>query len=244
MSSNNEEETQEEKNNQITNDSDDDDDESIQVDETNSQYQDTSETTNTTFSLNKTNHHHQRHSSILDPQQSSSFNNTEDVEKLEELITRDAMEFYLFIRELMLAAGRLWSPVLTGLLLLVLYMTIDDLVLLYYFFKEETFPVLTVGRIAIYVGVRTIIMIIFPMVSIAFANSYLLKLNELFANGTPQDFSMIGKRDTWIDFLQQFPVVWTYYGIYITPERLMVVAWSGFLTLVGIFFTAVISCSL
>jgi hypothetical protein len=160
-----------------------------------------------------------------------------------ETICRDATEQYLFMCELLNIAGNIWSPVLTGLIVIVIYLCVNDIAVIVILIKLDTFPIYGIIQISMYVFVRVLILLVFPVIAIAFANSYLLELNNLFETAAAEDFPTIGGRDRWVDFLNKYPAVWTYYGLYITPERLLLIGWSGFLSVVVVLLTSYISAS-
>jgi hypothetical protein len=154
-------------------------------------------------------------------------------EEIVELIKRDAIEQYLFIRQSMNLVGKIWSTVLTGLIILVAYECLADTI----FILLNVVDIITFIRIVIFLTIRIIVIIIYPIISIAFANSYLLKIKEIFSVAADEDFQVIGGRDFWLNFLDQFPAVWTCYGLYITPERLMGLIWTTVAAIGSIVFS-------
>lgn len=153
------------------------------------------------------------------------------------LIHRDSMEHYLFIRCMMQNAGQIWSPALTGLLILVIYLSLINTVYLF----TQTVSSTVIIRDAMFVVIRVLFLVVYPIVSIAFANSYVIKMSETFKFASEDDFVVIGGRNYWLDIFEKFPALWTYHGIYITPERLIGLCWTTFIAFASVIGTALLS---
>lgn len=151
-------------------------------------------------------------------------------EEIANLIRRDAIEHYLFIRCMMENAGEIWSPVLTGLLVLALYLSVDSTVYLAYY----EIALVTVVRVALFITIRVLFLIIYPVVSIAFANSYIIKLAEAFKFCAEEDFPVLGGRNHWLEIFERFPATWTYHGVNISTERLIGLSWTTFLAFASV----------
>ncbi|KAJ1440858.1 hypothetical protein B484DRAFT_391048, partial [Ochromonadaceae sp. CCMP2298] len=54
-----------------------------------------------------------------------------------------------------------------------------------------------------------------------------------FLVAAPEDFGLIGGRDTWLAYMDGVPAVWTLYGIWITWDKLTALLWTA-LTGVGV----------
>lgn len=169
-------------------------------------------------------------------------------QEISDLILRDATEQYLFIREAMTTAGRIWSPVITGLMFLALYICLADAYIIFWASSKShhftNIKPLLYLQLIIFVTIRVSFLVFYPILSIAFANSYLLKLSDVFRVAGQEDYAVIGGRDRWLDFLQNFPAVWTYYGVYITPERLAGLVWTSFVAFVTVALTTLASTTL
>jgi hypothetical protein len=184
----------------------------------------------------------------------STIMETEDKEKKEfaeqsskeitSLISRDATEQYLFIREAMNTAGRIWSPVITGLMFLALFIAVAQIFEGIYDTRRGYGNVWLFIRLTVFVIIRLLVLVFYPILSIASANAYLLKIGDVFTVSAEEDYEVIGGRDRWLEFLDKFPAVWTYYGVYITPERLAGIAWTTFIAFLSVVFTALASTSL
>ena len=46
----------------------------------------------------------------------------------------------------------------------------------------------------------------------------------------PEDFSVLGGRDVWLDYLSKVPAIWTIYGFWVTWDRITGVLWAGIAT--------------
>jgi hypothetical protein len=86
------------------------------------------------------------------------------------------------------------------LIVIVLYLCVSEIAVIVVLIKINIFPIYGIIQISMYVFVRVLILLVFPVVAIAFANSYLLELNNLFETAAAEDFPTIGGRDRWVDF--------------------------------------------
>ena len=139
------------------------------------------------------------------------------------LIQRDAQENYLFIREFMNRSGELWSPAMVGLAVFAMFM-----LFVYIIFTAASTNVsaFALASVVLTVSTRMLILVIYPISSICHANSYLFVLKEAFLVSAPDDFMVIGGRESWLAFLQDVPAIWTLYGLWLTWERLFALMWS------------------
>lgn len=153
--------------------------------------------------------------------QSSNVDATDDATSdvtISQLISRDASEHYLFIRELVETASGLWSSALTGVVILLCYIVAAYLSFIVVYLDALT--VVVTSYLFLYICIRFIVMIIYPVISISHANSYIYELKQSFEGSGPDDFSLIGGRKRWIQFIESCPIVWTYFGLWITYDRL------------------------
>jgi hypothetical protein len=155
-----------------------------------------------------------------------------------ECIKRDAIEQYLFIQETMTIVGNIWSPVLTGLFVLTIYLSASEIYYLLFERSQHLGGYYIYVEAALYVFAWFIFLVIYPICSIAFANFYLLKISENFKLSAKEDYQVIGGQEEWLELFEKYPVVWTYYGIYITGDRLAGLLWTVVLSFASILFTA------
>lgn len=158
------------------------------------------------------------------------------VDSFNDLLRRDATEHYFFIKHVLAQAGKIWSPALTGMMVLDIYIVASYLSFLLIFGKALSRLVLI--QLGIYMAVRTIILVIYPIASICHANSVLYEIQECFQNSSPEDFSVIGGRDRWMKFIELCPIVWTYFGIWVTWGKLGGLIWTGIVGLIAYFITS------
>lgn len=145
-------------------------------------------------------------------------------ELIGNLISRDATEHYLFIREMMQAADRIWSPVLTVLFVLSAYVCLSYFLYIILVIKSTGRSLF--AQLLVIILVRILFLFIYPIVSLSHANSYIYKLQNCFKVASPDDYEIIGGRDRWVSFMIDTPAVWTYYGIWITWDRLFGILWT------------------
>ena len=74
--------------------------------------------------------------------------------------------------------------------------------------------------------IRVFVLVIYPIISLAHANAYVYALREQFLVAAPDDFSVIGGRDIWLDYLERVPAIWTVYGLWVTWDRLTGLLWT------------------
>jgi hypothetical protein len=149
--------------------------------------------------------------------------NKELFEKVVPSLQRDACEHYMFIREYMTQAGRLWSIALVGVFGVFLFIIIAYLYALLVL-KEKT--LLLQDTVILYISIRFVVLVIYPIVSLSHANSFCYALQELFIVAAPNDFEILGGRDMWINFLASAPAVWTVFGLWVTWDKLVGFLWA------------------
>jgi hypothetical protein len=147
------------------------------------------------------------------------------MEDFMECLQRDAYEHYLFIREFMFIGSRAWSPIIVTLTFLDTF-----------YVSLFVYGAVTAGtEIAVtdwiyftcWVSIRVWLLTIYPIVSLAHANAYVYVLEEQFLVAAPEDFSVLGGRDGWLQYLEKVPAIWTVYGVLITWDRLTGVVWTA-----------------
>jgi hypothetical protein len=147
------------------------------------------------------------------------------VPELMDYLQRDAYEHYLFIREFMFIGSRAWSPIILTLTFLDIFY-----VLLFAYNAVASSGNLTPSNRAyfiIWIAIRVFLLTIYPIVSLAHANAYVYVLQEQFLVAAPEDFSVLGGRDSWLQYLEKVPAIWTVYGVLITWDRLTGVLWTA-----------------
>jgi hypothetical protein len=155
---------------------------------------------------------------------------------ISELLGRDATEHYFFIREVLRLASLTWSPVLTGLFVLAVYVVV----------AYSAFLLLLQGRIdgrasiqiAVLIVMRIVFLVLYPIVSICHANSQVYEMRNYFASSSPEDYQCIGGRNRWMEFMEASPIAWTYYGIWVTWDKLVGVLWTTFAGVVAYVVTS------
>jgi len=139
-------------------------------------------------------------------------------------LPRDAYEHYLFVREFMCTGSRSWSPIIIALTFLCTYFValfVSGAVLL-----GSQLSAMGWFYYISWVSVRVSLLIIYPVVSLAYANSYVYALQEQFLVAAPEDFAALGGRDAWLEYLEKVPAVWTIYGLVINWDRLSGLMWT------------------
>lgn len=137
---------------------------------------------------------------------------------ISDLIKRDAIEHYLFIKNVMKSADHIWSPILSGCFLLSLYIILTYFS--YLMIYNGAVTKFSLFRIVFMICVRALFLIVYPIVSISHANSYIYEIKTTFVNSSESDFVILGGRSKWIPFIESCSIAWTYYGIWITWDRL------------------------
>jgi hypothetical protein len=140
-------------------------------------------------------------------------------------VQRDSYEHFLFIREFMSIAGRMWSPtILTyfffASFLIVSFYFLASLYANYSDFWDWVYY-------AIWMSIRMYVLVIYPITSLAHANAYVYALQEQFLVAAPEDFAVLGGREEWLSYLERVPAVWTVYGVWITWDRLTGLLWTS-----------------
>lgn len=189
--------------------------------------------------------HHRRRASMAQIPSEDTLILPMDAQKMKALLSRDASEHYLFICELLRRASELWSPILTLFIFLALYVCLADVI--YVVAIVGTANTLTstvlIIRLSIYVFIRVVVLFFYPILSFAFANSYFIKMNDIFRVADTSDFALIGGRDRWLRIFTESPAAWTFFGVSVTPSRLFAVLWTSLVALGGLFLSSIISSS-
>jgi hypothetical protein len=146
-------------------------------------------------------------------------------EEISTFMINDATEHYLFIRQVLLMADRIWSPVITGFIVYAVYIAFQYGLYAITILKNPHSTMFI--RVLIFSGTRFFVLVIYPIISIAHANSYIYKLKSIFQASSANDYETIGFRDRWITLLEECPPVWTFYGIWITWDRVFGILSTG-----------------
>jgi hypothetical protein len=86
-------------------------------------------------------------------------------------------------------------------------------------------------------------MVVYPVLSISFANSYFIKMYDTFRRADDDDYELIGGIDYWLRVFSDSPATWTFFGLAITPERLAALLWTSLVALGGVFLSTMIANS-
>jgi hypothetical protein len=156
------------------------------------------------------------------------------------LVQRDAYESYLFLREYMSTASKVWSFTILNFVFLAAFFTTV-------FLAEAIVTVNTSANTsallwayyACWTSVRVVLLTVCPITALAHANAYIYALQELFLVAAPEDFAVLGGRDNWLDYLEKVPAVWTVYGIAVSWDRLSGLLWGGVATIGALALSAV-----
>jgi hypothetical protein len=168
-----------------------------------------------------------------------------DESKMQKIIRRDAIEHYLFISALLRKAGDMWSPLLMLFIFLVIYICLADVLYLTVAVQLTKSAAVTIFivRITVYVTIRILVLVVYPILSITFANSYFIKMYDIFRIADDEDYELIGGRDYWLNVFSDSPATWTFFGLAITPERLAALLWTSLVALGGVFLSSMITNS-
>ena len=148
---------------------------------------------------------------------------------LSRRLRTDAYEHYLMIREYVAQISDLWS---TPMLLL----TVVSLTLMTYsFINVVIYGNLLIDATLLAFGFLFVILGLFAIYVLAYANSAVRKIEHaLFHGSSGDDYEIIGGRDAWITCLQTSPAYWTIHGFAITWSSLYVYGSSAVTALFGI----------
>lgn len=75
--------------------------------------------------------------------------------------------------------------------------------------------------------IRLLLLFFYPIFCLCHANKYIYELQNTFQTSSPEDFAMIGGSDRWEDFMTRTPAAWTYYGLWITWDRVISAIWAA-----------------
>jgi hypothetical protein len=156
-------------------------------------------------------------------------------------VKRDATEHYFFICEVFSASDRIWSPFLSGIFFICFSVTV--IFILFAYTYRRFLNVLLVVQLILYCIVRVLILFIYPIMCLCHANRYIYELSNAFKRSSKEDFALIGGCDRWIQFIADCPAAWTFYGLWITWDRLIGLIWTfaaaGMASLVGTLYAVV-----
>jgi hypothetical protein len=142
-----------------------------------------------------------------------------------EYVQRDAFESYLFLREFMSTASKAWS--FTILLFAFLAVFFIFSFLLGSIANAKFITDVEWAYYTIWTSIRVASLIVYPITSLAHANVCVYALEEQFLVAAPEDFAVIGGRDSWLDYIQKVPAMWMIYGVAISWDRLAGLLWTG-----------------
>eukprot|EP01038_Epipyxis_sp_PR26KG_P013007 gene13007-17439_t len=139
-------------------------------------------------------------------------------------IERESFERYLFMRHYLNQASKIWSPLILALVGWFVFLggaaglTVAGGSFTTRRWNTDQFD-FTVIYFVWFLFIRFVIVLVLPILSITHANSHVSLLTESFVDASPDDFSILGGRDKWIEFIKSVPAVWTIYGIWITYDK-------------------------
>jgi hypothetical protein len=142
-----------------------------------------------------------------------------------EYVQRDAFESYLFLREFMSTCSKAWSFTILLFAFLAVFFTI--IFLLGAISHAKVISDIDWAFYTIWTTIRIVLLIVYPVTSLAHANVYVYALEEQFLVAAPEDFAVIGGRDSWLEYLQKVPAMWMIYGIAVSWDRLSGLLWTG-----------------
>jgi hypothetical protein len=140
-------------------------------------------------------------------------------------VQRDAFESYLFLREFMSTCSKAWS--FTILLFAFLAVFFIFSFLLGSIANAKFITDVEWAYYTIWTSIRVVSLIVYPITSLAHANVCVYALEEQFLVAAPEDFAVIGGRDSWLDYIQKVPAMWMIYGVAISWDRLAGLLWTG-----------------
>ena len=158
-------------------------------------------------------------------------------------VKRDATEHYFFICEVFQASDKIWSPALSGIFFICFGTTL--VFALFATVSGNLLNIYAIIQIIIYIVVRILILFIYPIVCLCHANRYIYELVNAFKRSSKEDFQLIGGCERWSEFITNCPAAWTFYGLWITWDRLFGMIWTfaaaGMASLIGTLYTFVFS---
>eukprot|EP01038_Epipyxis_sp_PR26KG_P005449 gene5449-7542_t len=149
-------------------------------------------------------------------------------------IERESFERYLFMRHYLNQASKIWSPLILALAVWFIYLVgIASLNLSTKVVLKNRYFGVSLAFFIWFLFIRFVIVLVLPILSITHANSHVSLLTESFFDASPDDFSILGGRDKWIEFIKSVPAVWTIYGIWITYDKFYATASAVLLTVIA-----------
>jgi hypothetical protein len=135
-----------------------------------------------------------------------------------ERLTRDSQEFYLFFCRYIQNAGEIWNLSVMGMIVIFSYL----------FMRQAYYTIIDWHHAPLYIKVETVItvflwvilLVVYPLLSIARVNSRVGQLTELFKFADDKDFQVLGGRAWWLDFHEAVPPLWRVMGVGVTWELL------------------------
>lgn len=157
--------------------------------------------------------------------------NAEQFKVMKDHLGRDASERYLFLCKWTMEVGRFWKAFITQILIVptfglayFLYMVIETVD------GENREPAF------LYFGLFfiTVWCIACPLYAVSYSNSAIEKIRECVIYSSPEDFSAVGGRSSWLEFFDAAPCYWHVYGWAITPRTLMSFITTSTLSALGV----------
>jgi hypothetical protein len=146
-------------------------------------------------------------------------------QSIDMIVKTEATEHYLLIREIVRVFSEVWSPALTGFFFFEAYAIL--IYLSVFALYSDDLHAIDWVMIMIFILVRLFILLLYPILSISHANSYLYEIKDMFEGTAFSDYYVLGGREHWIEFVQACPIVWTYYGLWVTYDRLQGLLYTG-----------------
>ncbi len=148
------------------------------------------------------------------------------LKELSQVLTQDATEQFLLIREVVAIASKIWSPVVTVCFILTVCIIAN-----YHFMDGSVMRIpskeFRYFSLFVYACSRCLLLIIYPIMSISYTNSHIYHLHNVFKVSASDDYKLLKNRCRWLESLVEMPAIWTYYGLWVTWDRLFGIVWTG-----------------
>jgi hypothetical protein len=138
------------------------------------------------------------------------------IQQLSLALERDAVERYLFLHQMFDRSTTIWGTLLAVIMVGCVGLGIFAYVELVYYYTIDGY----VNEGSVIVICICVIMAVFVVGCMMLANSAIDRINMAFKYTGINDFSIIGGRTAWVDFVAASPVYWYIFGFAITREWL------------------------
>jgi hypothetical protein len=128
-------------------------------------------------------------------------------------VERDAHERYLLVHYFAQEISIQWGPFLACSLAMNAVCCVGGYFFLFILYTNYGY----LDLVSLCVIVFNVIILLFIMITIAYANSNVDHLKSHFIQSAEEDYSLIGGRAAWLQYIDQTPVYWTIFGLAITP---------------------------